>query len=136
MKAITLSQPFASLISDGEKFVENRSWPTSHRGQLAIHAGKGTQYLSRSEVSRSAQGVIAICNLAACLPLSTILANVERWPERVACGVYTWRQLRDHDHTEGPYCLILANIRKVGPYKCSGKQGLWGWDEQCHNSAT
>ena len=128
MRAITISQPFASLIADGHKFVENRTWPTPHRGQLAIHAGKGTQYLSRSEVSQSAQGVIAVCELVACLPISSILSNAEQTPEAIAYGVHTWLQLREHDHTEGPYCWILTNVRKVGPYECSGKQGLWDFD--------
>lgn len=47
MKALTISQPFASLIASGEKWIENRIWYTSYRGPLAIHAGKGLQYLSR-----------------------------------------------------------------------------------------
>jgi len=51
MKALTISQPYASLIASGEKWVENRSWPTGYRGPLAIHAGKGTQYLDRRELA-------------------------------------------------------------------------------------
>ena len=40
MRAITIQQPWASLIMAGIKDVENRSWSTPHRGPLAIHAGK------------------------------------------------------------------------------------------------
>lgn len=40
MKAITLIQPWASLIAIGVKTVETRSWQTPYRGLLAIHAGK------------------------------------------------------------------------------------------------
>lgn len=39
MKAITLHQPWASLIALGVKTVETRSWNTNYRGTLAIHAG-------------------------------------------------------------------------------------------------
>jgi len=39
MKAITLWQPWASLIALGEKTIETRSWSTKYRGPLAIHAG-------------------------------------------------------------------------------------------------
>ena len=39
MKAITLHQPWASLVAAGVKTVETRSWRTSYRGPLAIHAG-------------------------------------------------------------------------------------------------
>ena len=39
MKAITLHQPWAELIAWHLKLVETRSWPTSYRGPIAIHAG-------------------------------------------------------------------------------------------------
>lgn len=40
MKAISLWQPWASLVAFGEKQYETRSWETKHRGLLAIHAAK------------------------------------------------------------------------------------------------
>ena len=40
MKAISLWQPWATLLASGVKRYETRSWPTSHRGIIAIHAGK------------------------------------------------------------------------------------------------
>lgn len=39
MKALTLTQPWASLVALGEKHIETRSWYTGYRGLLAIHAG-------------------------------------------------------------------------------------------------
>lgn len=41
IRALTIKQPWASLIAAGEKRVENRSWTTRYRGPVAIHAGKG-----------------------------------------------------------------------------------------------
>lgn len=38
MKALTLTQPWASLVAVGEKRIETRSWSTNYRGELAIHA--------------------------------------------------------------------------------------------------
>lgn len=40
MKALTLWQPWASLVALGVKSIETRSWSTPYRGQLAIHAAK------------------------------------------------------------------------------------------------
>jgi hypothetical protein len=40
VKAITVQQPWSWCIATGHKKVENRSWVTSYRGPLAIHAGK------------------------------------------------------------------------------------------------
>lgn len=42
MKAITVRQPWASLVAAGVKTIETRSWATKYRGPLAIHAGKAT----------------------------------------------------------------------------------------------
>lgn len=40
MKALTIQQPRASLIIVGVKRFEYRTWRTSYRGDLLIHAGK------------------------------------------------------------------------------------------------
>lgn len=41
MKALTLTQPWATLVAVGAKRIETRSWVTSYTGPLAIHAAKG-----------------------------------------------------------------------------------------------
>ena len=38
MKALSIRQPWAWLIVNGYKDVENRSWRTKYRGQVLIHA--------------------------------------------------------------------------------------------------
>lgn len=40
MKCLSVWQPWAELIVRGIKDVENRSWATSHRGPVLIHAGR------------------------------------------------------------------------------------------------
>jgi hypothetical protein len=44
VKALTLHQPWAPAIAEGIKTIETRSWSTSYRGPLAIHAGKSTEW--------------------------------------------------------------------------------------------
>ena len=39
-KALTIKQPYASLIVEGIKDIENRTWKTNYRGRILIHAGK------------------------------------------------------------------------------------------------
>lgn len=48
MKAISLWEPWASLIRTGAKTIETRSWSTHYRGELLICAAKGG--LPRCEV--------------------------------------------------------------------------------------
>lgn len=38
--ALSIMQPWAWLIVNGHKDIENRNWPTKFRGPVAIHAGK------------------------------------------------------------------------------------------------
>lgn len=40
MKALSLWQPWATLIASGQKRVETRGWACHHRGPLLIHAAK------------------------------------------------------------------------------------------------
>ena len=39
MKALSIRQPYAWLIANGHKDIENRDWPTKFRGRVLIHAG-------------------------------------------------------------------------------------------------
>ncbi len=41
MKGLTLTQPWATLVANGAKRIETRSWGTAYRGPLLIHAAKG-----------------------------------------------------------------------------------------------
>jgi hypothetical protein len=41
MKALSLLQPWASLVIMGAKTIETRSWQTTYRGELLIHASSG-----------------------------------------------------------------------------------------------
>lgn len=40
MKALSIRQPWAWLIVQGHKNIENRDWPTHVRGEVLVHAGK------------------------------------------------------------------------------------------------
>jgi hypothetical protein len=65
-------QPWAWAIIDGGKEVENRTWPTSHRGPLLIHAGlqddlNGWHFLDESNiplpVDPATGGIVGVVDL-------------------------------------------------------------------------
>ncbi|HSZ58642.1 MAG TPA: ASCH domain-containing protein [Tepidisphaeraceae bacterium] len=85
MKAISLWQPWASLIAIGAKCYETRSWSTSFRGRLAIHASKTNGMLSAAGEIACADAfkkaglplhlrliphgaIVCVCRLERCLP--------------------------------------------------------------------
>lgn len=47
MKALTIKQPYAGLIVDGVKDIENRAWKTHFRGRIYIHAGASNEHEQR-----------------------------------------------------------------------------------------
>lgn len=49
MKALTIKQPYASLIISGVKKVENRTWNTKFRGWIIIHAAQSTMPLDATD---------------------------------------------------------------------------------------
>ena len=135
MKALTICQPYASLIVRGQKRIENRTWPTMYRGLLYIHAGKSRQWLSdpsgRDPHPADNYGiplaqmpfgaVVAIANLVNCVTIESILAG--RYDD-----IYPWA--KDHEHAEGPWCWILDAVSPIGPWPWRGAQGLFDIDTE------
>lgn len=42
MRSLTIKQPWASLIVEGIKDIENRTWKTHFRGRIYVHASAKT----------------------------------------------------------------------------------------------
>lgn len=57
MKALSIQQPWAWLICNGYKDVENRTWRSAFRGPVLIHAGK--KYSPDAEVAYAILGAEA-----------------------------------------------------------------------------
>jgi ASCH domain len=51
-------QPWASLLVNGIKRIEGRSWPTQHRGRLWIHAT--SQQPSDSDIQAGGRGSVLL----------------------------------------------------------------------------
>lgn len=102
MKALSLRQPWASLIADGRKTIETRTWRTRYRGPLAIHASL------RHYADLPRGGIIAVAWLCGCRPM-------EAADEEDACiALY-----------DGAYAWLLANVEPVALIPCKGRLGLW-----------
>jgi hypothetical protein len=130
MKALTIKEPWASLIADGGKLIENRSWFTRYRGPLAIHAGCGWERRAGELMSaalgapvpqpirhhHTAGRVLAIVELVDCVPLDEL---AHRYPMHAA----TNRQ-----HLFGPWCWVLDQVQPVVTAQTvPGRLGLWDW---------
>ena len=126
MKALTLRQPWASLVAVGAKRWETRSWATGHRGQLAIHAAAHWRPETAADIpwaralairpdewERLPRGaVIAIAEITACLPAELVDPGA---PESLF-----------GDFTPGRWAWRLEGVRVLAPpLPARGRLGLW-----------
>jgi hypothetical protein len=117
--ALTLKPEWAHLVAFGRKRVENRTWQTSYRGKIWIHAGLGFARLDHRKMVR--QGIVIpprdVLHRGEIIAVAT-LHDIVRYSPRANLGKYAF----------GPFCWILRNVRPVRPRKVSGRLGLW-WPE-------
>lgn len=118
MKALTLIQPWASYIALGLKQHETRSWGTSYRGPIAIHAGKSTEALTLENIHYPLGRILAVANLV----------DVRRTEETRPLTAYD-REFGDW--TPGRFAWRFENIRQLKePITAKGTLGLWTLPEE------
>jgi len=142
MKAITIHQPWATLIALGEKRFETRGWSTKYRGPIAIHAAKKVD--------------VEICNHE---PFRSVLAKHGYTPDNLPTGaVVAIAQLNECWHIglergmpilydreggqtrligrkensfgwfePGRYAWEMSDVKQVEPVAVKGQQGLWNF---------
>ena len=124
MKVSTLKQPWATLVAQGIKKYEFRSWKTKYRGKLLIHAGAGVdkKELKRFEklkLDYPSKRIIAEVELEDCLKIDEELNNKIIAENNIAYG---------SKKREG-YAWKLTNIKKIESKEIiNGKLGLWNID--------
>ena len=134
MKAITLTQPWASLVAIGAKCNETRGWKTSHRGPLAIHAAKGwpkaAREFSRSGLVKNLLGdnyefprgvVVATCNLVDILPVEVFSQeSLLEMPQLSA------QECLLGDYGQNRYAWLLEDIEALKePISARGALSIW-----------
>jgi len=146
MKALTLWQPWASLVTMGEKQVETRCWSTKYRGELAIHAAAklpprwlgesrwgqefgnelaDVMHLRRGRVDTAIRdllpygcilGVVKLVSIEETSRVREILCQRERIFGNFEDGRYAWN-------------LELVERFEI-PVPAKGQRLLWNWDRE------
>ena len=119
MKAISIRQPWAWLVVNGHKDIENRIWRTKYRGKVLIHA-------SGYKVTKADyEDFVACCKAARIKEFPAIdgfkTGGIVGSVEIVDCV----QKSRSRWFNEGGFGFVLKNARKL-PYKpMKGKLGFW-----------
>lgn len=125
MKVLTIKEPWASLIVNGYKQYEFRSWKTNYRGKILIHAGMSFEknvadrFLSYN-IQYNMGHIIGEAEIVDCIKVDD---NFNKELIKLNPVVYA-----RSNHVES-YAWKLVNIKKYDePIKCKGKLGLWNYN--------
>lgn len=115
MKAISIRQPYAWLIANGHKDIENRTWSTRFRGRVLIHAGVNypkrdyrddfedytRQYGSYPAREEMLGGIVGVATIVDCVSKS------------------------DSPWFFGPYGFVLVDAKPLPFVPCKGVLGFF-----------
>lgn len=130
MKALSLTQPWATLVTREAKRWETRSWRTHYRGPLAIHAARG--FPNRARDLCQVEPFLSELRGAEPLPQGAIVAIVEvRDVMKTEAALTRFVIEGTPEESFGDFSFgrwawqlgILWTLAKPIPW--SGSQGLW-----------
>lgn len=142
IKAITLFNPWATLMAMGLKKIETRSWATHYRGPLAIHAGLNRKFVGGKFLTGLCQrnlcllhqrlvfgAIVAIVLLTDCVRITYPLSEPDREynPYRICAR----NEIELGDYRVGRYMWITQFQKRIEPpILARGAMGLWDWNEK------
>lgn len=128
MKVLSIIEPWATLIKDGAKKIETRSFKTNYRGELFIHASKtkipkyakeNSELMSLIKSDFYFGNIICRCSLVDCVYMThEFIEDLKKnnYQEYI-CG----------DYKVGRYAWILEDVQVISPIPAKGKLGIWNY---------
>lgn len=123
MRALSLIEPWATLIKEGRKTIETRSWPSTYRGPLAIHASKTKpDRVACHEFGLYPDGmypgtVVCIVEMTGCFKFD--MFSLARIPAR---------EIPYGDYSRGRYGFNLQLLHVLeNPIPAKGSLSIWEW---------
>lgn len=131
MKVLSIKEPYATLICNREKHIETRSWKTSYRGELYIHAsiGKAKKELEHHpylknyyrEEELNYGYIICSCKLVDCVYMDEEYVERMKTNKEYTMGIFE----------VGRYAWILEEIKPLtNKIKAKGKLNIWEYKEE------
>jgi len=129
--ALSIRQPWAWAILHAGKDVENRSWRTSRRGMIALHASKGMTLAEYRDCFDTVRDITTGRRDAAGVPVGRPdfpaiddlqrggIVGVARIVDCVMTSASPW--------FFGEFGFLLAEVRAVPFIEVRGEQGFFKW---------
>lgn len=126
MKVLTIKQPWATLIMQGDKRFEFRSWKTKYRGELLIHAGKGVDKDAMKRLAKyvpedlPSGKILGKVKLVDCVPMSQEFKELLLKENN---EIYTKSSFQEN------YGWQVTDVEVFDePIEAKGKLSLWDYD--------
>ena len=127
MKVLTIKEPWATLIIEGYKKYEFRSWKTKYRGKILIHAGMSVEKdmlerFKEYDLSYSKGAIIGEAEIVDCILVDKEFDKKLRKINKTVYG--------KSNHVE-TYAWKLENVVKYDePIYIKGQLGLWNYNKE------
>ena len=131
MKVLSIKEPYAALIANGDKLIETRSWKTNYRGELYIHASSAkivkkhlaNQYVI--DISKNLKmnygNIICKAKLVDCIYMNQdFIDSIKKNQKEYHLGQYEL----------GRYAWILENVELIEPIPAKGKLNIWNYNDK------
>jgi hypothetical protein len=112
--ALSIRQPWAWLIVNAGKDIENRTWPTRFRGPVLIHASKAWRWQEKEDRDR------VIFSFGIAIPETLPLGGIVGEARIVDC-------VEDYSSRwfNGPFGFVLTDVKPVDFVPCRGALGFF-----------
>lgn len=130
MKVLSIIEPWATLIVSKQKYIETRSWKTSYRGELYIHASKKHINTKDTKIQELLKllptqdmnygKIICKCELVDCIYMDEKFINeIKQNQQEYMCG----------DYQIGRYAWILEKTELIKTkIEAKGKLNIWNFE--------
>ena len=127
MKTLTIKQPFATLIVEGLKEYEFRTWKTNYRGEILIHAGKAVDKKAMKKYEylglEYPKGcIIGKATITDCIKIDD---NARKILKEKNIVIYS--NIVEDKNWNG-YGFKLENVEKLENIEVCGKLSFWEFD--------
>ncbi len=113
MKALSIRQPWASLIIEGHKDTENRTWGTDWRGRFLVHASQRFDHAGYMWV----ESEIGLSLPAPSSYIAGAIIGSVNLDDIVGIADSPW--------AIGPLCWLLSDPRPCKPIPYKGRLGFY-----------
>lgn len=135
VKVLSIKEPHASLLLTPYKTIETRSWATSYRGEIYLHASKSMPSYAKEKAmwdrvlklynkyEQDTGKKIMWLNKGFIYAKAILVDCIEMTPENIAA--LPREEIDAGYYSPGRYMWVLKDVTPIDPVPAKGHLGIW-----------